>query len=207
MMDILRKLGFLNNNTVDELLEHGEVKTISAGTEILREQQYVKVLPLVLDGLVKVFTRFGDREMLLYYIQPKQSCVMSLSAVLKNEPSRVFATTEEDSTILLIPYTKVEAWLRQFPDFNAMFYQQYDLRYSEMLDTIQHIMLNKMDRRLYDYLKQKTALTGNKPIKLSHAQIANELGTVREVVSRVIKKLETEGKLIQGTEGIILSNQ
>lgn len=203
-MEIAQKLRFLNKVTVDELLEHGDVKSIPAGTEILREEQYVKVLPLVLDGLVKVFTRFGDREMLLYYIQPQQSCVMSLSAVLKQEPSRVFATTEEDSTLLLIPYTKVEGWLKKFPDFNTMFYQQYDLRYSEMLDTIQHIMLNKMDRRLYDYLRQKAALTDNKPIKLSHSQIANELGTVREVVSRVIKKLETEGKLSQEPEGIII---
>ena len=199
-----QNISFLNKATEEELLEHGEIREFPGGTEILREEQYVKVLPIVLEGLVKVFTRFGDREMLLYYIQPEQSCVMSLSAVLKNEPSRVFAATEEPSRILLIPYTRVESWLKKFPDFNAMFYQQYDLRYSEMLDTIQHIMLNKMDRRLHDYLLQKAELTGNKPIKLSHAQIANELGTVREVVSRVIKKLETEGKLSQGNEGIVL---
>ena len=201
------KLPGLKRETAEELLDFGQITEIPAGTEILREEQYVKVLPIVLEGLVKVFTRFGDREMLLYYIQPQQSCVMSLSAVLKNEPSRIFAATEEDSKLLLIPYDKVESSLRNYPDFNAMFYMQYDLRYSEMLDTIQHIMLNKMDRRLYDYLLQKTNLTGNKPVKLSHSQIANELGTVREVVSRVIKKLETEGKLVQTEEGIILFRQ
>lgn len=198
------KLPGLKRETAEELLQFGQIKEIPSGTEILREEQYVKVLPIVLEGLVKVFTRFGDREMLLYYIQPQQSCVMSLSAVLKNEPSRVFAATEEDSRLLLIPYDKVESSLRSFPDFNAMFYMQYDLRYSEMLDTIQHIMLNKMDRRLHDYLLQKTSLTGNKPVKLSHSQIANELGTVREVISRVIKKLETEGKLTQTDGGIII---
>lgn len=206
MNELSKQLSFLNQTTVNELLEFGDIAEFPAGTEILREEQYVKVLPIVLSGLVKVYARFSDREMLLYYIQPQQSCVMSLSAVLKNEPSRVFATTEETSSLLLMPYIKVPSWLKRFPDLNALFYQQYDLRYSEMLDTIQHIMLNKMDKRLHDYLKQKATLTGNKPIKLSHAQIANELGTVREVISRVIKKLETEGTLSQETEGIILTH-
>ncbi len=205
MNELSDKLAFLSRSTLEELNEFGEIMELPSGTEILREEQYVKVLPIVLQGLVKVYTKFSNREMLLYYIQPQQSCVMSLSAVLKNEPSRVYASTEEPTTLLLIPYLKVEKWLKKFPDFNAMFYQQYDLRYSEMLDTIQHIMLNKMDKRLFDYLSQKAQLTGNKPIKLSHAQIANELGTVREVISRVIKKLETEGKLSQNPEGIILS--
>lgn len=173
------------------------MQEIPKGTEILREQQYVKVLPIVIEGLVKVYSRFDEKELLLYYIEPQQSCVMSFYAALKNTPSRIFAQTEEDSKIILIPVHYLPVWLKEFPDFNELFYNQFNLRYSELLDTISHLILNKMDKRLYDHLKRKTVLMNHKSIKISHSQLANELGTAREVVSRVMKKLELEGKVIQ----------
>ncbi len=187
----------LGPQLTNEILERSEIKDIPKGTEILREEQYVKVLPLVVEGLVKVFSRFEDRELLLYYIQPNQSCVMSFTAALKNEPSKVFATTEEDSKILLIPVGKLSIWLKNFPQLNHLFYEQFNLRYVDLLETIHHVLLDKMDKRLYDYLIQKANLTGTDVLKLTHGQIANELGTVREVISRVIKKLEIEDKLTQ----------
>ena len=127
---------------------------------------------------------------------------MSFSASLKNEPSRVYAVTEEDTAAILLPVDKIEGWIRQFPDFNSIFFQQYNLRYSELLDTISHLLFNKMDQRLYDYLKKKHQMTGKNPIKISHRQIANDLGTAREVISRVMKKLEGEGKVKQHTSSI-----
>jgi CRP/FNR family transcriptional regulator len=190
-------LSFLNPQLVDLILSESTVKNIPKGTEILREEQYVKVLPLVLRGLIKVYSRFDKKEMLLYYIEPSQSCIMSFYAALKNTPSRVFAQAEEDSKVLLIPVTYLPSWLQQYPDFNELFYHQFNLRYSELLDTISHLLLDKMDTRLYEHLKKKTALLNNKSIKISHTQLANELGTAREVISRVIKKLETEGKVLQ----------
>ena len=127
---------------------------------------------------------------------------MSFSASLKNEPSKVFAYTEEDTTALLLPADKVSSWTRQFPDINTLFFQQYNLRYSELLETINHLLCDKMDKRLYDYLKEKVSLTNKNPLKISHRQIANELGTAREVISRIMKKLEKEGKVVQGTNSI-----
>ena len=129
---------------------------------------------------------------------------MTFYAALKNTPSKVYATTEEDSKILLIPVEYLPEWLRKFPDINELFYNQYNLRYSELLDTIGHLLLDKMDKRLYDHLKKKSELTDHRPIKLSHSQIANELGTAREVISRIMKKLETEGKVIQTKQGIVI---
>jgi len=202
MKDFTRQLAFLGSNLVNEILEYSTVNNIPKGTEILREKQYVKVLPIVLNGLVKVFSRFEERELLLYYIQPSQSCVMSFSACLKNQPSKVFATTEEDSEILLIPTEKIPHWLKEYSTFSDLFYEQYDLRYAELLDTIQHILINKMDKRLYDYLVQKSEMTNQDVIKISHSRIANELGTVREVISRVMKKLEIEEKVKQLGSGI-----
>jgi CRP/FNR family transcriptional regulator len=190
-------LSFLKPKLIDELIQKSLLKEIPKGTEILREAQYVKVLPIVLNGLVKVYSRFDEKELLLYYIEPAQSCVMTFYAALKNTPSKVFATTEEDSKILLVPVEYLPIWLKEYPDFNELFYNQFNLRYSELLDTIGALLLDKMDKRLYDHIKKKAELTKSNSIKMSHSQIANELGTAREVITRVLKKLETDGKVVQ----------
>jgi CRP/FNR family transcriptional regulator len=186
----------------EEISKSAIQKEFPQGTEILREGQYVQVIPVVIDGLIKVFSAYEEKELLIYYIKPKESCIMSFAASLKNEPSRVYAVTEEDTTALLLPVEKVSAWIKQFPDINSLFYQQYNQRYSELLDTINHLLFSRMDHRLYEYLSKKVKLTERNPIKISHRQIANELGTAREVVSRVIKKLENEGKLVQNSNSI-----
>ncbi|ASO07093.1 CRP/FNR family transcriptional regulator [Arenibacter algicola] len=190
-------LSFLKPKLLDELIKKSTLKEFSKGTEILREEQYVKVLPIVINGLVKVYSRFDEKELLLYYIEPAQSCVMTFYAALKNTPSKVFATTEEESKILLIPIQYLPNWLQEYPGFNDLFYNQFNLRYSELLDTIRHLLLDKMDKRLYDHLKKKSDLTKINSVKMSHSQLANELGTAREVITRVLKKLETDEKVIQ----------
>ncbi len=197
-MDFDKKiLSFLRPELVDQIARESAVEKFPKGTEILREQQYVKVLPIVISGLVKVYSRFDEKELLIYYIEPAQSCVMTFYAALKNTPSKVFAKTEQDSEILLIPVRLLPSWLKEYPDFNELFYNQFNLRYSELLDTIGHLLLNKMDTRLLEHLRRKSDLLESRSIKMSHSQIANELGTAREVVTRVLKKLETEGTVIQ----------
>lgn len=190
-------LSFLKPELQEKLLQVSLIKEFSKGTELLRQEQYVKVLPIVLNGLVKVYSKFNNKELLLYYIEPSQSCVMTFYAALKNTPSKVFATVEEDSKILLIPIQYLPGWLKNYPELNELFYNQYNLRYSELLDTIGHLLLDRMDKRLFDHLKKKLDLSNNNSIKMSHHQIANELGTAREVITRVLKKLETEGKVLQ----------
>lgn len=195
-------LSFLKPDLVAKILSESTIKEFPKGTEILREQQYVKVLPIVINGLVKVYSRFDEKELLLYYIEPAQSCVMTFYAALKNTPSKVFAVTEEDSKVILIPVQLIPNWLKEYPDFNELFYNQFNLRYSELLDTIGHLLLDKMDKRLYDHLKKKLELTSSNSIIMSHNQIANELGTAREVITRVLKKLEIDGKVIQNAGSI-----
>jgi len=207
-MEIIREqLSFLSKPLVEEIISTSKVVDFAKGQELLRDQQYVKVIPIVIKGLVKVFSKFEDKELLLYYIQPKQSCIMSFSATLQNTPSKIFAITEEDSKIILIPSDKLTSWLKKYPDLNNLFYQQYDLRYSELLDTIKHALFNTLDIRLYEYLKHKSSLSKGNAIKITHGQIASELGTAREVISRVIKKLEFEGKINKGVKGITLSSE
>jgi len=199
---ISQALAHLNPDLVSEIIATAKTKEIPRENEILREGQYVKIIPIVLKGLIKVFTRHEDKELLLYYIRPNESCIMSFAASLKNEPSKVFAITEEDTTTLLLPVDKVSTWTKQFPDINALFFQQYNLRYSELLDTIHHVLFDKMDKRLFDYLQEKVSVTNHNPLKISHRQIANELGTAREVISRTMKKLETEKLVIQHSNSI-----
>ena len=152
---ISKALSHLNADLINEIIAESVVQEIPSDTVILRDGQYVKVIPIVLDGLIKVFTRHEDKELLLYYIRPNESCIMSFSASLKNEPSKVFASTEEETTALLLPVDSVSKWTKQFPDINTLFFQQYNQRYSELLDTIHHVLFDKMDKRLYLYLKEK----------------------------------------------------
>ena len=191
------KLPNLSIALQEQIKNNAALVEIPADTEILREGQYVKVIPLVLEGLVKVFTKYEDKELLLYYIQPNESCIMSFTASLKNEPSKVYAITDENCKLLLLPVDKVAQWIGEFPDLNNLFFQQYNLRYSDLLETINQLLFDKMDKRLLDYLKEKVALTKKNPLKISHRQIASELGTAREVISRVMKKLEQEAKVKQ----------
>ena len=204
-LDLLRqKFAFLGPKLIDEVLEHSKVQEIPKDTEILREGQYIKVIPLVIDGAIKVFTRFKEKELLLYYIRPDESCIMSFAASMKNEPSKVFAITEVDTQAILLPITKIEQWFNNYPKFNSLFFNLYNERYIDMLDTINHLLFNKLDQRVLIHLQEKEEISGDQLVKTTHKQIANELGTAREVISRVIKKLEKEDKLIQLNEGIKL---
>jgi CRP/FNR family transcriptional regulator len=200
-------LSFLKPQLRKEVFELSSVKEFPKGTEILREEQYVQVLPIVIAGLVKVYSRFKEKELLLYYIEPSQSCVMTFYAALKNTPSQVFATTEQNSKILLIPVQYLPGWLKDYPGFNELFYNQFNLRYTELLNTIGHLLVDNMDKRVYDHLKKKAQLTKENLIKMSHEQIANELGTAREVVTRVLSKLKIEGKVEQDSLGIKIIDQ
>lgn len=195
---------YLGKDLLLELIAVSELKKLPANTELVRKGQYVKSVPIVLDGLVKVFTQFEDKELLLYYIQPEQSCIMSFSSCINNDKSKIFAITEEESTILLIPSEKIAKWVIKFPTINLLFYQQYDLRYAELVDTIHQMLYHKLDKRLLNYLLETVKVTGKNPIKISHKEIANDLGTAREVVSRLIKKLERQGMLKQHHDTIEL---
>jgi len=204
-IEIIKKsFSYLGEEALDELISIGSIQTIPEGTEILREGQYVKVVPLVINGLIKVYTRQEDKELLLYYIQPEESCIMSFSASLSNDPSKVYAVTESETKALLLPATEMNKWIKQFPNLNNLFFGMFKLRYADLLDTINHIIFNKLDQRILHYLKDKGELIDSKIIDTTHKQIASELGTAREVVSRILKKLEKEGQVQQLQEGIKL---
>lgn len=202
MKSLKEYLHYLPAEFINEIEQYGAVKDFTADTEILREGQYVKLVPLVLEGVVKVFTRHEDKELLLYYIESGESCIMSFNAGLKNNPSKVFAVAEENTKLLLLPSDKLTQWVKDFPSLNELFYSLYDQRYASLLDTINHLLYNRLDQRLYNYLLEMSKQKDSKLLTIRHRQIAAELGTVREVISRVMKKLEHEGKVRQLPNGI-----
>jgi CRP/FNR family transcriptional regulator len=191
----------LSSALATEIIENSSIVEIPEKIEVMREGQYVKAVPIVTSGLIKVFTRHEDKELLLYYIQPGESCIMTFDACLKNIPSKVYATTEKKSEVLLMSSENVFRWMKEYPELNSLFFLQYNIRYSDLLNMINQLLFEKMDTRILEYLKTKMKITGKNPVKISHRQIANDLGSAREVVSRVLKKLEYEGKINQiGTE-------
>jgi CRP/FNR family transcriptional regulator len=198
-------LPFLPFDLRKDLAAHAEVAEVPAGKGLLQEGQYVRVIPIVLEGLVRVYTQVEDRELLLYYIRPRESCVMSFSAIINNDRSRIDATAEEDSTLLLLPSEKVQEWVRNHPRLNELFFQQYNMRYNELIDTIHHLLFNRLDQRLYAYLREQANLKGPGPLQIRHRKIAQDLGTAREVVTRTLRKLETEGRISLTENGIEVS--
>lgn len=201
-MNVTKILSGLNSELIKEIANNCQSVDIDKNTEVMREGQYVKMIPIVTKGLVKVYMRHDDKELLLYYIQPSETCIMSFDACLQNKPSRVYASTEEDSSILLLPADSVFKWMKKYPDMNSLFFSQYNSRYNELILMISEILFDNLDSRLQKYLKTKVEILKKNPLKISHKQIANDLGTAREVVSRVMKKLENDGKVKQLADGI-----
>jgi CRP/FNR family transcriptional regulator, anaerobic regulatory protein len=186
----------------EQIKKYAQVKEVPQNAELMHEGQFVKIIPVVLKGLVKVFTRHEDRELLLYYIRPGETCIISFNAALSNSSSKANAVSEEASEILLIPSEKISNWLKEFPELSELFFQQYSNRYNELIEMVNKVLFEKMDKRLFEYLKTKIKMSNMDSLKISHQQIANDLGTVREVISRTLKKLEYENKIIQTQHGI-----
>jgi len=199
---VLRTLSFLEKELIEEILQYSTLQDFPAGTVLIKEGQYIKHLPVVIDGIIKVISRYDDKELLLYYIQPKQSCIISFEASVYNGSSRIFAETEQDSRILLIPCGKVADWTNRFPKFRQLFFDLYHNRYLDLLETINQLVFQSLDQRIYQYLIEKGRILETDELDLRHYLIARDLGTAREVVTRVLKKLELEGKISTGKKGI-----
>lgn len=178
----------------DEVSAYGQLKKFPAGSVIQQEDSYIKAIPLVLNGSLKVMRTDTDgHEILLYYIVPGESCIMSFLGGIHNETSKIKAIVEEDAEILFIPVEKASEWVKKFPEWSDFIFRLYHKRFEELLTAVNAIAFHKLDTRLLQLLKQKAELYQSKEIKITHQQLADELGTAREAVSRVMKQMENEG--------------
>jgi CRP/FNR family transcriptional regulator len=170
--------------------------TVKGGNRLVEANQYMKMIPFVLKGGIRVYREDVDlgREVLLYYIDPGETCMMSLVASFKDMQSKVNAVTECESELLLIPTPKVREWQVKYAKWNDFIINIFLNRYTELLNTLNDITFRNIDERLLAYLKQCHQRQGQK-IQLTHQNLANELGTTRVVISRLLKNMEKAGML------------
>lgn len=206
--NLFRHLDRLHDRKVKEfLLQTGIVKRFEPGEELLRTGQYIKFVPIVLQGSLKVLREDDSgREILLYFIRPGESCIMTLFAVRQNTPSMVRAVVDEPVELLLVPAETVHRDLDNQRDWLNFVFGLFHQRYEELLGIVNDIAFNRVDDRLLDLLRTRSRLNQSHEVLATHQQLADDLGTAREVVSRLLKKLETEGVIEIGRGRIRLLN-
>ncbi|MET3036934.1 Crp/Fnr family transcriptional regulator [Chryseobacterium sp. NRRL B-14859] len=190
---------------VEKLYEYGITKHYREGNIILDENASIRSIPIVMKGMIKVIrTEEDGREILLYYIKAGESCIMSFLGGMHNEKSIVKAEVEEDAEILFLPVDKVSLFIKEHPEWLDYIFRLYHKRFEELLDIINAIAFKKVDVRLLNLLQKKSEITGSDLVHTTHEQLANELGTARVVVSRLLKQLEEDGKVQLGRNKILL---
>jgi CRP/FNR family transcriptional regulator len=195
-------------NFSKELIDLGTVKKFNADSIIVNENSNIKSIPIVLSGSIKVLRSEEDgREILLYYIKPGESCIMSLLGGIHYDTSKVKAMAEEDAEILFIPVEKMKYLIKENFDWIEYIFKLYHKRFEELLEVINEVAFKKMDERLLNLLNKKTENLQSKSMHITHEQLANELGTSRVVVSRLLKQLEDEQRVILGRNKITLCNK
>lgn len=200
---ILKEL--FNPELQKEITDSGFLKHFKAGDVIVNMDSYVKIIPVVLSGSLKVMRTDEDgREILLYYLTPGESCIVSILSGMKNETSKVKAIVEEDAEIIIIPVDKAKEWVKKFPDWTDFIFNLYQKRFEELLDIVNALAFQKIDARLLHLIKQKTQLYKSNEIIVTHQQLADELGISREATSRVLKQMEKERLLVLSRNKILL---
>ena len=164
---------------------------------ILDIGQTVRSIPLLLSGALKI-TRVDEhgKELLLYYVSVNESCAMTFTCCMQHFPSEIRAIAETDVEYMAVPVFVMDEWLSKYPTWKSFVMKTIRSRFNELLNAIDQLAFQKLDERLVHYLKEKSTLTGSSLINLSHEQIANEMASSREVISRLLKKLENEGKVL-----------
>lgn len=182
----------------DELINDIESKAIQqsyeSGDVIMRTGQYINNTILVLKGQIKIY-REGENggEFFMYYLQPGQACAVSMICATKNQTSQITAKVVEDVELIMIPLTLMEKWMMKYRSWYEFVIFTYRTRFEEVLEVVDSIAFRAMDERLEFYLKRHAEACGCKELKLSHQEIATELNTSREVISRLLKKMEQRG--------------
>lgn len=180
-----------------EILSHGEVKDFREGDVIMDFGKYIRAMPIILKGVVKVYRldRSG-KEILLYYLAASDSCSMAYSCCMHSRKSEVKAVAEEDGLLIAVPHNKLDEWLCNYPSWRTYIFDSFTQRFNELLQSIDLIAFGNLDQRVRNYLLDKSRHTQSTVVKVSHQQIASDLGTTRVVISRILKQFENLNQLI-----------
>jgi CRP/FNR family transcriptional regulator, anaerobic regulatory protein len=180
-----------------ELIEKEAVqRTFLAGEIIMRTGQYIKSTALVLEGRVKIYRENADGgEFLMYYLEPGQACAVTMICAIQSQQSEIMAKAEEDTEVLMIPIQLMDDMMNKYKSWYQFVIMTYRNRFDELLSVIDNVAFRNMDERLEFYLKRHADATGKKTIETSHQQIADDLNSSREVISRLLKKMEQRNLL------------
>ena len=188
-----------------DLRDLGITKHFVPGEIIVAEDAPVRSIPIVTSGSIKVLqTDDTYKEMVLYYLRAGETCIMSFLAGLYHDTSKVKAVAEEDSEVLFIPVNKIQNLIREHPEWLNYIFQIYHKRFEELLEVVDAVAFKNMDERLLQFLRKRCEVMETDTLSMTHDQLAQELGTAREVISRLLKKMEAEGLVELGRNKISL---
>ena len=179
---------------IQEIESNAIHQSYKAGDVIMRTGQYINNTMLLTKGQIKIY-REGENggEFFMYYLQPGQACAVSMICATKSQTSQIMAKATEDVELIMIPLTLMEKWMMQHRSWYEFVIFTYRTRFEEVLEVVDSIAFRAMDERLEFYLKRYAEASGSKDLKVSHQEIATELNTSREVISRLLKKMEQRG--------------
>ncbi|WP_396142471.1 Crp/Fnr family transcriptional regulator [Flavobacterium sp.] len=181
---------------IDEIVKVAAFKEFKADDYLIEIGDYIKTMPLLVNGAIKILREDenGD-ELLLYFLERGDTCAMTLTCCMGQAKSRIRAIAETDGSLLMIPVEKMEDWLTKYKTWRNFVFDSYNVRLMEMLEAIDTLAFMNLDERLYKYLTDKAKVIGNTEIQNTHQEIAYEMHTSRVVISRLLKALEIEGKI------------
>jgi CRP/FNR family transcriptional regulator, anaerobic regulatory protein len=182
---------------IAEIERIGKPMSVKEGEKLIDIGQTNRIMPILLKGVLKV-SRIDEqgRELLLYYVNANESCAMTFTCCMEQFPSEIRAVAEEDVELIALPITVMDEWMMKYSTWKSFIMRTIRNRFNELLLTIDQIAFQKLDDRLVRYLKEKSKATGSALINLSHEQIATDLATSRVVISRLLKELENDNKLL-----------
>jgi CRP/FNR family transcriptional regulator len=175
-----------------EILKHGKLIQAQSGDVLIREGQHLNFLPIVIRGRIRVYQEKDDREILLYYVGPEETCMMSLSAAYLDYNSTANGMAIEPTEILVLPAYLIADWQLKYPSWNRYIIRTFKNRYDELLNAFGNVAFKPIALRTKEYLIGQSQLIQTKKIPLSHQTLANELGTTRVVISRILKQFEND---------------
>ncbi len=195
--ELQQNFGYLfEEELLQDINSSGVFKEVPAGFKLMEIGEYIKSMPLLVSGSIKILREDtnGD-ELLLYYIERGDTCAMTLSCCIGQAKSQIRAVAETDTRLIMVPVQKMEEWMGKYKSWQNFIIQSYHSRMMELLEAVDTIAFLKMDERILKYLQDKAKVIGNDEIPVTHQEIAHDLHTSRVVVSRLLKKLENLGKI------------
>lgn len=181
---------------IEEIHRVGTFMEVPEAKDLMRPGQYIKSMPLLLSGSIKILRPDQEgEELLLYHLERGDTCAMTMTCCMGNTKSEIHAITETPTKLLMIPVGKMEEWSSKYKTWRNFVFSSYHNRMMEMLESIDNIAFNNMDERLDYYLQDKVDIINSKKLQTTHKEIAQDLHTSRVVVSRLLKKMEKNKRI------------